>query len=111
MLLLVEPISSLDRSEVGVETVEGHVPEACEAVDPVAASRSGAVSRWLARHLPDRLREMRAASSSTLRCRETAGIDIGKGALSSVTVASRSANSARIARRVGSASAENTRLT
>jgi hypothetical protein len=93
MLLLVEPISGLDRGEMGVETVEGHVPEASEAVDPV-----------------DCLREMRASSSSTLRCRETAGIDIGKGALSSVTVASRSANSARIARRVGSASAENTRL-
>src|SRR6267143_5676248 len=75
-----------------------------------AASRSGAVSRWLARHLPDRVREMRAACSSTLRCRETAGIDIGSGSLSSVTVASRSANSARIARRAGSASAENTRL-
>ena len=41
---------------------------------------------------------------------EAFGIDIGKGALSAVTVASRSANSARIARRVGSASAENTRL-
>src|SRR5262245_8343647 len=75
-----------------------------------AASRSAAVSRWLARHLPDRVREMRAACSSTLRCRETAGIDIGRGSLSSVTVASRSANSERIARRVGSASAENTRL-
>ena len=109
MLLLVEPISGLDRSEVGVETVEGHGPEASEAIQS-AASRSGAVSRWLARHLPDRVREMRAACSSTLRCRETAGIDIGKGALSSVTVASRSANSERIARRVGSASAENTRL-
>ena len=35
MLLLVEPISGLDRSEVGVETVEGEVPEASEAVDPV----------------------------------------------------------------------------
>src|SRR6202171_3610594 len=75
-----------------------------------AASRSGAVSRWLARHLPDRLREMRAACSSTFRCRETAGSDIGSGALSSVTVASRSASSSRIARRVGSESAENTAL-
>src|SRR5215207_8534411 len=75
-----------------------------------AASRSGAVSRWLVRHLPDRVREMRAACSSTFRWRETAGIDIGRGALSSVTVASRSASSSRIARRVGSASAENTAL-
>jgi hypothetical protein len=32
MLLLVEPISGLDRSEVGVETVEGHDPEASETV-------------------------------------------------------------------------------
>jgi hypothetical protein len=110
MLLVVEPIRGLDRSEVGVETVEGMFQKRLTRSIQSAASRSGAVSRWLARHLPDRLREMRAASSSTLRCRETAGIDIGKGALSSVTVASRSANSARIARRVGSASAKNTRL-
>src|SRR5262249_8637380 len=53
---------------------------------------------------------MSAACSSTFRCRDTAGIEMGKGAVSSVTVASRSASSARIARRVGSASAENTAL-
>src|ERR1700736_5451078 len=41
MLLLVEPIGGLNRSEVGVETVEGHVPEASEAVDPV-----GCVAKW-----------------------------------------------------------------
>ena len=60
--------------------------------------------------LPDRVREMSAACSSTFRCRDTAGIEMGRGAVSSVTVASRSASSARIARRVGSASAENTAL-
>src|SRR5438067_3852450 len=53
---------------------------------------------------------MSKACSSTLRCRDTAGIEIGNDAVSSETVALRSANSARIARRVGSASAENTVL-
>lgn len=64
----------------------------------------------LARHLPDRVREMSAAPSSTFKCRDTAGIEMGWGAVNSVTVASRSASWARIARRVGSASAENTML-
>src|SRR6266508_5599815 len=48
---------------------------------------------------------MRPARSSTLRCLETAGKVISKGSASSVTEASPVARRARIARRVGSASA------
>ena len=68
------------------------------------------VEKLLGVELPDRVREMSAAPSSTFRCRDTAGIDMAWGAVSSVTVASCSASWARIARRVGSASAENTML-
>jgi len=57
--------------------------------------------RRLPRHLPDRIREMSAALSSTFKCRDTAGIEMGRGAVSSVTVASFSASPTRIARRVG----------
>src|SRR6185312_11064078 len=56
------------------------------------------------------LRLMRPASSRTLRCREMAGWDIGNGAATSRTARSPSASRARIARRVGSASAPNTVL-
>jgi hypothetical protein len=53
---------------------------------------------------------MRPARSSTRRCFETAGPLIGNGADSSFTVADPSASRARIARRVGSARAENVAL-
>src|SRR2546428_11080686 len=48
---------------------------------------------------------MSPARSSTLRCLETAGSVISNGSASSVTEASPEARRARIARRVGSASA------
>jgi hypothetical protein len=45
MLLLVE-ISGLDRCEVGVEMVKGHVPEGSEAVDPVGClAKRGSTSK------------------------------------------------------------------
>src|SRR5712692_10016346 len=53
---------------------------------------------------------MRPAFCSTLRCREIAGWDTWNGSASSATVASPSVSRVRIARRVGSASAPNTRL-
>src|SRR6266542_1809187 len=57
------------------------------------------------RCLPRRSLEISAAFSSTFRCREMAGWEIAKGLASSPTVASPCAKRARIARRVGSASA------
>src|SRR5437867_5000751 len=56
--------------------------------------------RWASRP-----REIRPARSSTLRCLEMAGWLMAKGLARSVTEASPEARRARIARRVGSASA------
>ena len=58
------------------------------------------------RLVPSTRRKISPAPSSTFRCRETAGWLIANGFASSSTVASPCASRARIARRVGSASAE-----
>src|SRR4029077_18448046 len=55
---------------------------------------------------PRRSRTMSDASSRTRKCREMAGCEILKGSASSPAVASPSASRPRIARRVGSESAE-----
>lgn len=69
----------LDSGEVGVEAVQGRVPEAPEAIDPVGClAKRGRFEVAGARHLPDRVREIGAACSSTFRSRDTAGIDIGR---------------------------------
>jgi len=86
----------------GVDALELAVDELCRAAAELVAAGCGVLV------LSDR--EMSVARSSTFRCRDTAGIEIDRGAVSSVTVASRAANSAMIARRVGSDSAENTAL-
>src|SRR3954447_14117471 len=70
------------------------------------ASASGCAFRLEERHCADRLRVISPAFSSTFRCRETAGRLIENGSANSFTVASDSDSRARIARRVGSASAE-----
>ena len=62
------------------------------------------------RHCASRPRVISPARSSTLRCFDTAGMLISNGAASSVTEVSPSASRARIARRVGSASAEKVAL-
>ena len=95
---------------MGVEAVEGRVPEPPEALDPDGRLPERRRLQVAPLPLPLAEREISAAPSSTLRCRDTAGIEIGSGAVSSVTVASPRVSSARIARRVGSASAANTRL-
>ena len=96
----------LDSPQVGVEPVEVDVPEPPVALHP-------------RRGLPERLGLAGCSSatgptgsgrsarpvSSTFRCREIAGRLMENGSASSVTVASPSASRARIARRVGSASA------
>src|ERR1700730_2225870 len=69
----------------------------------VPVSASGL--RWQRRCLPWRSLLMSEASSSTFRCREIAGSEILNGKARSPTVASTLARRARIARRVGSASA------
>src|SRR5579862_7027914 len=75
-----------------------------------ATPRSGPASRRQGRHWASRPRAISPACSSTLRCFEIAGILIANGSASSVTDASPSARRDRIARRVGSASAENVAL-
>src|SRR5207237_9588761 len=69
------------------------------------ASCSGAPSRREGRSCAERPRAISPARSSTLRCLETAWTLIGNGSASSFTDASPSTSRARIARRVGSASA------
>jgi hypothetical protein len=68
---------------VGIEAGQGGVPEPPVALDPVGrvAQRGGleAAPAPLARPL----REMSAARSSTFRCRDTAGIEMERGAVSS----------------------------
>src|SRR3954451_3050559 len=66
-------------------------------------------SRCTGRRWASRLRLTRPASSSTFRCLETAWTVTSYGAASSLTVASPTASRATMSRRVGSASAENTR--
>src|SRR5215207_9892810 len=66
-------------------------------------------SRCTGRRWASRLRLTRPASSSTFRCLETAWTVTSYGAASSLTVASPTASLATMSRRVGSASAENTR--
>src|SRR3954452_8059513 len=66
-------------------------------------------SRWTGRRWASRLRVTRPASSSTLRCLETAWRLTSYGAASSPTVASPSVRRATRSRRVGSASAANNR--
>ncbi len=75
-----------------------------------AASLKGAASSRLDRHWAERLREMSPAVSNTFRCREIAGREMSNGSASSVTVASPSLSRAKMARRVGSASAPKIRL-
>ncbi len=74
------------------------------------ASSSGSACIRAGRHWASRPRVTRPACSSTFRCREIAGSVIAKGAAMSPTVASPSASRVRMARRVGSASAENVRV-
>src|SRR5580704_16925735 len=69
------------------------------ASTPAFAKRRG-------RFAPSTRRAIRPASSRTFRCWEIAGCVMSKGLASSSTVASPFASWARIARRVGSASAE-----
>ena len=66
---------------------------------------NASTSRWHGRNWASRRREMRPLRSSTLRCLETAGSDMAKGAASSLTVASPRASRLTMARRVGSARA------
>ena len=61
-------------------------------------------------HCASRVRDIRFARSSTLRCLVIAGMVISNGLASSVTEASPEVRRARIARRVGSASAAKTAL-
>src|ERR1700722_10333804 len=76
----------------------------------LAASLGGSASSLQGRHCASRPRAISPARSSTFRCFDTAGIDISNGSASSVTDVSPSASRARMARRVGSASAENVAL-
>ena len=73
------------------------------------ASSSGAGSMRAGRHWASRPRTISPARSSTFRWREIAGRLTANGAASSLTVASPSARRVRMARRVGSASAEKVR--
>src|SRR4029450_7977031 len=68
----------------------------------------GDASRRAGRHCASRPREISPARSSTFRCWETAGRLISKGSASVFTDASPSRRRDRMARRGGSANAENT---
>ena len=102
--------SSLELAQVLVQPVVALFPEPpvprrplghfLERLRPPAAPAATAARR---------LREIRPARSSTFRCFETAGSVMANGSASSVTEASPVASRARIARRVGSASAANVR--
>src|SRR5690606_27090064 len=72
----------------------------------LATSRSGVASRRHGRHWARRSCLINPARWSTFRCFVIAGALMSKGSASSFTVASPSASRSRMARRVGSASAE-----
>ena len=95
----------LHFAQVVLETVEALLPEAAIALEPVGDALERAASIRQGRHCASRPRAMRPARSSTLRCLEMAGRLISNGSASSVTEVSPTASRARMARRVGSASA------
>ena len=102
MLLLL----CLQFVEILIQAVEALLPEAAIALEPRSRPpSSGAASSRQGRHCASRPRAIRPARSSTLRCLEMAGRLISNGSASSVTDVSPSASRARMARRVGSASA------
>jgi hypothetical protein len=93
--------SCIEALVAALHALAEHGEVVVELVERPGARRHG-------RCAPSTRRTIRPASlEHANRCREIAGCEIGNGAASSVTVASPRASRARIARRVGSASAAN----
>ena len=100
------PLSRRCRSSLSVRCSHSCLRDSIQSI----ASLRGSDRRRLGRHCASRPRTMRPAFSSTFRCRETAGMLIGRGAANSVTAASPSERRSTICRRVGSARAAKVRL-